>query len=484
MKNGLNIKNKSERSIELKTSSIILSAIFATTIYAVPALAFPVDFAPGTPLIDAIRSLGYRAEKNVVINGDLTGTVSLSLADTDFDTAISLLSLSHGFSYEYADGAVVVSPSKTLNKTETFRLNYLDLDAAKKEMELIVDKSKIFTNPDLGTISISGSSAEIEKARHQLDVLDIAQSQISVEATVIELNDTKARDMGLTFSSDSWSKDTSTPGYNGFKFSVTGKHEEQLSKGNILARPSITVFNGRKALIMMGDKVPVFTSSSTSSDASDTTISVDYKDVGVKLECIPRINDEDRETITMVIKPSISTISEWVESGNNKAPQISTREAETIVRVKSGETIIIGGLLKDEEIKSIKQIPFISKIPFFGELFKSRSNSKKKTEIVIAITPKIVYDKNGNPQVKLQETTPALHRKLNDLQTEPKEQNLPANEQAFVDAQNAKLLKESEQKDKELATVKEKYDAALKELEKSKEVMAKVVKKIEEKDNG
>lgn len=466
----------------MKRKNIILATLFAINLYSVPVFAFPVDFAPGTPIIDAIRSLGYRAGKNVVINGDLEGTVALSLADTDFDTAISLLSLSHGFNYEYADGAVVVSPTKTLNRTETFRLNYLDLDLAAKEMQLIVDKEKVFVNPDLGTISISGSSAEIEKARHQISTLDVAQAQINVEATVIELSDTKARDMGLTFSSDTWSKDTSTSGYNGFKFFVSGSHEEQLSKGNILARPSITVFNGRKAVIMMGDKVPVFTSSSTSSD-SDTTVSVEYKDVGVKLECIPRINDQDNETITMVIKPSISTITEWVESGNNKAPQISTREAETILRVKSGETILLGGLLKDEEIKSIKQVPFLSKIPVLGEIFKSRSKSKKKTEIVIAITPKIVYDKDGKPQVKFQETTPDLHRKLNELQTEPKEQNLPANEQAFLDAQNAKLQKDSEEKDKEIATMREKYNEALKELSKSKELMAKVVKKIEGNNN-
>ena len=146
-------------------------------------------------------------------------------------------------------------------------------------------------------------------------------------------------------------------------------------------------------------------------------MTVEYKEVGVKLEVLPRINDFDKETITLVIKPSVSTISQWVESGNNKAPQISERSAETTVRVKNGETILIGGLLKNEEIKSIKQIPILSKIPILGELFKSRSTDKKDTEVVIAITPTIVYDQDGRPRVETQTTTKSLHEKLNELRS-------------------------------------------------------------------
>lgn len=169
-------------------------------------------------------------------------------------------------------------------------------------------------------------------------------------------------------------KNTSQSGYNGFVFGVTGAHEETLSNGKVLARPNVTTFDGRQAKIMMGDKVPVFTSSSDSTDTdADTTMTVEYKDVGIQLDVLPRINEEDKETITMVIKPSVSTITEWVESGNNKAPQISERSAETTIRVKSGETILLGGLLKEEEIKNIKQIPILAKIPLLGELFKSRS---------------------------------------------------------------------------------------------------------------
>lgn len=468
-----------------KTAAVVFTIMFFFGNCAAYANStFDVDFAPGTPIVDAVRSLGYRADKNIVINGDLTGTVALSLTSTTFDKAIDILALTHGFSYEYKGDVVLVSPSKTMSIMETFNVRHLDLEAAKKQMELILDEDSIFVNPDNSTISVNGSTAQIDKVSAQLHQLDVAQPQVHVQATVIELSNNKARDMGLTFGSEGWSKDTAVGGYNGFKFNVTAVHEETLSKGNILARPSVTVFNGRKALIMMGDKVPVFTSTSTSTETTDNTVTVDYKDVGVKLEAIPRINDLERGTITMTIKPSISTITEWVESGNNKAPQISTREAETIVRVKSGETIFIGGLLKDEEVKNIKAVPFLSKIPVFGEIFKSRSKQKKNTEILIAITPTIIYDEFGVPQVSMQKTTPALHQKLGEMQNQRMNNNIAAAEQRTIESTNAELeskVKKMEEENEALRAEKAKLskhkEAAEKELRKTTATMKKILGK-------
>lgn len=471
-----------------KISAFALAAMLCANSCSVFASeAFDVDFAPGTPIVDAIRSLGYRANKNIVINGDLSGTVALSLTNTNFGKAIDVLALTHGFSYEYKGDVVLVSPSKTMSIMETFNVKHLDLEAAKKQMELILDEDKIFVNADNNTISVNGSTAQIDKVRDQLKQLDVAQPQIQVQATVVELSRNKARDMGLNFSSEGWSKDTAVSGYNGVKFGITANHEETLSKGKILALPSVTVFNGRKALIMMGDKVPVFTSSSTSSETTDNTVTVDYKDVGVKLEAIPRINDDVDETITMTIKPSISTITQWVESGNNKAPQISTREAETIVRVRSGETIFIGGLLKDEEVKNIKAIPFLSKLPVLGEIFKSRSTEKKNTEILIAITPTIVRDEFGRPKVELQQTSPALHKELTTLQDERMDHNISSEQQKTLEVENAaleaklkKMEAEKEALEKEKAELRKNKATVEKELKKTTDTMKKFIEKAKE----
>lgn len=303
----------------------------------------------------------------------------MHMDDTNFDTALRALALSNNFSYEYLDNmdTVLIAPNKSMSGIETIKLKHIEPDAAAKQLS-VLDDAKVVVNNETHSLTVSGSTSTIDRVRSELRNIDKAQQQVNILATVVELSKGKDRSMGLSYSSDPWTKDTSVGGYNGFKFGITANHEETLSKGKVLARPNVTVFDGRKASILMGDKVPVFTSTSDSNDTdSDTSLSVEYKEVGVKLEVLPRINELDKETITLVIKPSVSTISQWVESGNNKAPQISERSAETTVRVKNGETILLGGLLKNEEIKSIKQIPFLSKIPILGEIFKSRSIEKK-----------------------------------------------------------------------------------------------------------
>jgi type IV pilus assembly protein PilQ len=405
-----------------KFTAAALAALMLTCNISTSVLAFSVDFAPGTPLVEALRALGYKSNKNLIVNGDLDGTIAMHMEDTDFDTVLRALSRSNDFSFEYLDDSkqtVLIAPTDSMSSIETFKLKHIDPETAAKQIALLTEADKVMADKENHTLTVSGSSSLLYQVRQELEKVDVASQQVNIQAMVVELSKGNSRNLGLSYLSNPWSKDTSIGGYNGFKFSVSAQHEETLSNGKVLARPNVTVFDGRKATILMGDKVPVFTSSSDSTDSdSSTTMTVEYKDVGVKLEVLPRINEMDKQTITLVIKPSVSTISQWVESGNNKAPQISERSAETTVRVKNGETILIGGLLKNEEIKSIKQIPFLSKIPILGELFKSRSTEKKDTEVVIAITPKIVYDEFGRPRVETQTSTKNLHDTLNKLRAE------------------------------------------------------------------
>lgn len=436
-----------------KFTAAALAALMLTCNISTSVLAFSVDFAPGTPLVEALRALGYKSNKNLIVNGDLDGTIAMHMEDTDFDTVLRALSRSNDFSYEYLDDkqTVLIAPTDSMSSIETFKLKHIDPETAAKQIALLTEADKVMADKENHTLTVSGSSSLLYQVRQELEKVDVASQQVNIQAMVVELSKGNSRNLGLSYLSNPWSKDTSIGGYNGFKFSVSGQHEETLSNGKVLARPNVTVFDGRKATILMGDKVPVFTSSSDSTDSdSSTTMTVEYKDVGVKLEVLPRINEMDKQTITLVIKPSVSTISQWVESGNNKAPQISERSAETTVRVKNGETILIGGLLKNEEIKSIKQIPFLSKIPILGELFKSRSTEKKDTEVVIAITPKIVYDEFGRPRVETQTSTKNLHDTLNKLRAERmNEMNNPrtdmdANyeiERAKAEQEKAKLAK-------------------------------------------
>ena len=469
------------------TSVIIALSLLSSTAFASGNINLTFS---RTPIVEALVGLGQQSGKNITINGDLSGTVSSSLNNVSFDEALKMLSMTHGFTYIEDGNNIIVSNSENLKTVETTQLQYLDLNAAKEKLKILFDEEDISVNPDDSSISYSGSSAQIAEAKRILKEADVSQPQIVVKTTIIELSKSKSRDMGFTYASDPWGKDTSVGGYDGFKFLVTAQHQETWGKGNVIGCPTIAVLNGRNASILMGDEVPVFTTTSSSTDTdSDTTMTVEYKKVGVELNVTPRINDPILKTITMDIKPKISSITEWVESGNNLAPQISTREAKTILRVKSGETILLGGLLKEEIINNTTGIPLLSKIPFLGELFKSHSKKKDKTEIIIALTPTIVEnDEVGRPMVETQETTPALQDKLHELQSEEVRKNVTKEEHNNLEnnnkeleskvAEHEQLIKEKdEQLDNTQQVLKEKeklISKLTKELKKNNELMKKM----------
>jgi type II secretory pathway component GspD/PulD (secretin) len=158
----------------------------------------------------------------------------------------------------------------------------------------------------------------------------------------------------------------------------------------IISNPRLTVINNQEAKIHVGDREAYITSTVTSGTSTNTTAeAVTFVDVGIQLSVTPTINDEG--FITMRIKPSISSVSRTlVTSQNNRIPIIDTSEAETTVMVKDGTTIILAGLRKDERIGTVKRIPFLGDIPVLGRMFRNVNDEKKRTELLILLTPTIV----------------------------------------------------------------------------------------------
>ena len=111
----------------------------------------------------------------------------MSMGDTDFDTAIKALSLTHNFSYEEVNGAVLIAPQKTMNTIKTFKLKHLEPDYAAKQMGLLVEDDNVVVNSDLHSITVSGSSADLNRVERELEELDKAQQQVNIKATFIEL---------------------------------------------------------------------------------------------------------------------------------------------------------------------------------------------------------------------------------------------------------------------------------------------------------
>lgn len=179
---------------------------------------------------------------------------------------------------------------------------------------------------------------------------------------------------------------------------VIGKHDfdtiikylQTLGQTRILSNPKLAVVNNQEAKIHVGERQAYITTTTTQTQTS-TTISeaVTYVDVGIQLLVTPTINDEG--FVTIKIKPEISSVIDYLAtSSGNKIPIIDTSTAETIVMVKDGSSILIGGLSKEEKSLNSEGTPFLSKIPFLGEAFKSQTKKSTRSELVVLLTPHII----------------------------------------------------------------------------------------------
>ena len=163
---------------------------------------------------------------------------------------------------------------------------------------------------------------------------------------------------------------------------------DTVGKTNILSSPRVTTRNNQEAKILVGSTEPYVTTTPSAGPAT-TAQSVNFIEVGIKLFVTPMIHQDD--FITMKIKPEVSSVTRNIATGDATAiPVVETSEAETTVSVKNGVTIVIGGLIKDEKIKSIKKIPVLGDLPWVGFAFRNQDQLIRKTELVIFLTPRII----------------------------------------------------------------------------------------------
>ncbi|MCL4515064.1 MAG: hypothetical protein M1379_05700 [Firmicutes bacterium] len=153
-------------------------------------------------------------------------------------------------------------------------------------------------------------------------------------------------------------------------------------KARVLANPRVTTMDGEEASVVTGERIPIFV---TETNGNQTFQIKQDIVAGIELKITPRVNEG--EIITTRIRTEVSNITGVTSAGY---PTTSSREATTIIRVKAGETIVIGGLLEDRTIKQTSKLPLLGDIPFIGRLFSSVRQENKQTELFIFITPYLV----------------------------------------------------------------------------------------------
>ena len=165
--------------------------------------------------------------------------------------------------------------------------------------------------------------------------------------------------------------------------------KQTSSHSKVLAAPNMTMLDGEKGFILIGQRLqyPKLIGNSANQGPQ---YDVAEERVGIYMQVAAQISDDGE--ITLSLYPQISTVTGYLTYTGGSYPQISTREQQTTIRVKSGSQIIIGGLLRDDEIKNIEKVPFLANLPFFGELFTYRKTSHLKSDVVILLRPQLLED--------------------------------------------------------------------------------------------
>ena len=162
---------------------------------------------------------------------------------------------------------------------------------------------------------------------------------------------------------------------------------ESNSRGRVLSNPRIRVMSGHVAGFSSETQVPIMNKD------SDGEVTTEYKNVGITLDILPVVLENDQ--IYLTVKPTVSAITDTVVLGETQAPQIAERSAETTLLMRDGETMVIGGLLSDRDIKTMNKVPLLWKIPLFGELFKSEGITKEHSSISVYLRLKLIKDYMG-----------------------------------------------------------------------------------------
>jgi general secretion pathway protein D len=305
--------------------------------------------------------------------------------------------------------------------TRSFYLANADVKQAQVLVRGIVKTRDIFIDEKLNLLVMKDTPEAVKLAERLIESLDIAEPEVMLDVEVLELSRSKLRELGVRFPDQigyglltpslnstivngSVSQSSTTlggtlaPGYIDLNNAagVTAfvanpglmlNLKNQVGDGNMLANPRIRVKNREKAKIHIGDKLPVFTTTSTANVG--VAASVAYLDVGLKLDVEPNVYLDDEVGIRVGLEVS-SIVKEIAGPSGSLAYQIGTRTAATMLRLKNGETQVLAGLISDEERSSANRLPGLGDVPVLGRLFSSQSDSKSKTEIILLITPHIV----------------------------------------------------------------------------------------------
>jgi general secretion pathway protein D len=299
----------------------------------------------------------------------------------------------------------------------SFFLANADAKQVANMVKTLVKTKDMYIDEKLNSLVIRDTPEAVRVVERLIANSDLAEPEVVLEVEVLEVSTNLLTQLGIRWPVQASASVVGAGGAGTFTldearnrnagmlhFTVTDPFlianlQEQISKASLLANPRIRVKNKEKAKVHIGDRVPVITTTTTSTGVISE--SVNYLDVGLKLDVEPNVFLEDDVGIKIGLE--VSAITATVKSASGTTTyQIGTRNANTVLRLKDGETQALAGLIDDEDRRVADNVPGLGDLPVLGRLFSNHNNNNTKTEIVLLITPHIVRN-IARPELRFEE---------------------------------------------------------------------------------
>jgi general secretion pathway protein D len=353
---------------------------------------------------------------NFVFDKDikLDGKTTIFVQDVPIESAIDLVLGQNQLARQVLSPNMVMIYPNTAAKqkdyqdeiVKTIYLSDADPKQAQTLIKTMLNPKAMFVDERSGVIVVRDTPEIVRMAEKLVSSVDLPDAEVMLEVEVLEITHSRMNQLGIQypgqvslamsaaagrslFLSDLHKQNSGTISVS--PLGVTLNALQTSGNTNTLASPRIRARNKEKAKILIGQRVPVLTNSvtPTSTGAPVVTGSIQYLDVGLTLEVEPTIHRDGDVAIKLALE--VSTLGDAVtNSAGSVAYKIGTRNTNTTLQLKDGETQILAGLIQDSDTRSANNIPGLGDIPLLGRLFGTQTHSRDKTEIVLAVTPRII----------------------------------------------------------------------------------------------
>lgn len=385
-----------------------------------------------TGIKEILEAVAKASDLTLVFDKDVRNDpISISIQDTPFEEAFRLILTSNSLFARHVSPTVLVVSPDTKQKQEQYqdlmiRTFYLSTAKAKDMVLLLksmLDSKRMHANEQLNAIVIRDQPEKLELAEKIILANDRQEPEVLFDLEVLEVNRTKSQTYGLNYPKQAGAgliasgftgtlaaeavqmtyRQLTNLGQDSYLFklptTVLLDFFKQQSDAKTLASPKIRVINNKKAEINIGDKQPILLSTTNvlpgqattgAVPTTSTVTSIEFRDTGVKLTVEPSIRLSDE--LSLKIKVEVIRVGEPVLlQGSPRIEQFKfgNRSAETTLNMRDGETVVLGGLLQEEDRRTRVTMPWVGDLPLIGKLLSSFKTDRVTTEVILTITPRI-----------------------------------------------------------------------------------------------